>query len=87
MTTSKQEEATAAAGAAAAASTDGTLSLPPSESATNGTSIAPVEEKEADHLATIGEVYSFADSWTIKLQIIVGFFFAVVSGSVYPGML
>lgn len=39
-----------------------------------------------DPLASVGEVLSFAYTWKIRLQIFVGFLFAVVSGSVFPGM-
>ena len=51
----------------------------PLKKADNGTT-------EADPLATVGDILSFADTWKIKLQIIVGFLFAVVSGSIYPGI-
>ena len=43
------------------------------------------EEKAADPLATVGDVFSFARTSRVKWHIAFGLFFAVISGCVFPG--
>jgi hypothetical protein len=53
----------------------------------NDTTTAPTEESQAPPppLASIRDLFSFADTWEIKLCIAASFCCAVVTGAVYPG--
>jgi hypothetical protein len=50
------------------------------EGATNGD-----EKKEADPLASVSEVFSFAQTTRVKVYIGLGFACAFISGCVFPG--
>ena len=43
------------------------------------------DEKKPEPLATVGEVFSFAQGSRVKLYIALGLFCAVINGLTYPG--